>query len=74
MKVLKSILIVSLGLGMFLTAQAKNKTAKGFIYDEQLSMKIKGGIKPLLNQQINVPATVVGFAHLYEDGEHIKGK
>ena len=37
-------------------------------------MKIKGGINPLLNQQIKIPNTEVGFAHFYEDGEHIKGK
>jgi len=57
-----------------LTAQAKNKTAKDFILDGQSSMKIKGGINPLLNQQIKIPDTEVGFVHFYEDGEHIKGK
>ena len=46
-----------------LTAQAKNKTAKEFILDGQSSMKIKGGINPLLNQQIKIPDTEVGFAH-----------
>jgi len=42
-----------------LTAQAKNKTAKDFILDRQSSMKIKGGINPLLNQQIKIPDTEV---------------
>ena len=57
-----------------LTAQAKNKTAKDFILDGQSSIKIKGGINLLLNQQIKIPDTEVFFAHFYEDGEHIKGK
>jgi hypothetical protein len=46
-----------------LTAQTKNKTAKEFILDGQSSMKIKGGINPLLNQQTEIPDTEVGFEH-----------
>ena len=72
MKVLKSILFLSLGLGLYLTAHAEKKPVKVFLQAGRNDLDNTHGHWPLANEQMAAALNFMGWDHkfVYGDGKH----